>query len=310
MNSSIVKPLPLAQIDLDKRAQPRVSMNQDVVNEYARDIDEGAVFPPITVFYDGTQHWLADGFHRYQAHQQTGADTVMAEVREGTLKDAILHSVSANARHGLRRSNEDKRRAVRVMLEDDEWRMYSDTEIAARCRVSRPLVAALRKEETSHPAELQDRRIVKRGGKSYRMDLTKMRRTREETESGHRAEDPDRVVAFMGGGKSHAMKTENIGPNQEESPSISKPEPKPETPRAERVIGILLRICDDFSGLPTATTAARLIKDQQAPFIGKQASEVGTWFRHLAYLLDGGSIESRGQQGTDSPENQGLGCHD
>ena len=32
-----------------------------------------------------------------------------------------LHSVGANATHGLRRSNADKRRAVVLLLEDEEW---------------------------------------------------------------------------------------------------------------------------------------------------------------------------------------------
>jgi len=44
----------------------------------------------------------------------------------GTQRDAILHSVGANATHGLRRSNQDKRKAVVTLLEDNEWCQWSD----------------------------------------------------------------------------------------------------------------------------------------------------------------------------------------
>ena len=30
-------------------------------------MEEGAIFPPVTVFFDGEHFWLADGFHRVQA---------------------------------------------------------------------------------------------------------------------------------------------------------------------------------------------------------------------------------------------------
>jgi hypothetical protein len=98
-------------------------------------------------------------------------------VHEGGRRDAILFAVGANATHGLRRTNADKRRAVLTLLHDPEWRQWSDSEIAHKCRVSRPLVAEMRAERDAniaHPAELQDgKRIVKRGGKVYSMKLVK-----------------------------------------------------------------------------------------------------------------------------------------
>jgi hypothetical protein len=65
-------------------------------------------------------------------------------------------------------------------LEDAEWRRRSDTEIAALCQVSRPLVAEIRKElvgKSAHPAELQDEtRTVRRAGRTYSMSLNRIRR--------------------------------------------------------------------------------------------------------------------------------------
>jgi hypothetical protein len=56
--------------------------------------------------------------------------------RQFNRRDALLFSVGANAIHGHRRTNEDKRRAVDVLLNDPEWRVWNDSEIARRCGVS------------------------------------------------------------------------------------------------------------------------------------------------------------------------------
>lgn len=142
--------LRLTQIRLDGGTQPRSQIDQGLVAEYAEAMIDGADFPPVTVYHDGSSYWLADGFHRYQATEEAGRRWLSCEVRDGTLRDAILHSVGANATHGLRRSNEDKRRAVLTLLRDPEWQQWSDREIAKACDVSRFLVATLKQENTSH----------------------------------------------------------------------------------------------------------------------------------------------------------------
>lgn len=96
------------------------------------------------VFYDGKKHWLADGFHRFHAYQKAGREKVAADVRQGTRRDAILHSVGANETHGLRRTRDDKRRAVETLLNDAEWGKWTDREIARRCAVSPQTVANVR----------------------------------------------------------------------------------------------------------------------------------------------------------------------
>jgi hypothetical protein len=63
----------------------------------------GAMFPPVVVFFDGAEYWLADGFHRILAAKQLGLAEIAADVREGG---------RANVSHGLKRFNRDKRNAV------------------------------------------------------------------------------------------------------------------------------------------------------------------------------------------------------
>lgn len=137
----------LASISIDGGTQSRASVDQAVVADYADAMRNGSVFPPIVLFHDGKAYWLADGFHRYHALKATGAQRVIADVRQGTRRDAILFSVGANATHGLKRSDADKRIAVTTLLSDDVWSKWSDREIAKKCGVSHPFVAKVKSEQ-------------------------------------------------------------------------------------------------------------------------------------------------------------------
>src|SRR5262249_46889360 len=95
--------IPLSSIK-DGGAQIRVDLNLGTLNDYAEDMLNGAVFPPVVVYFDGTDHWLGDGFHRVEAARKIERETIDAEVRKGTARDAILHGISANSTHGLRRT--------------------------------------------------------------------------------------------------------------------------------------------------------------------------------------------------------------
>jgi hypothetical protein len=95
-----------------------------------------AGFPQATVFFDGAEYWLADGFHRIIAAKSLGLTEIGADVRAGTRRDAILYAVGANSAHGLKRTNRDKRNAAMTLLRDPEWAQWSNVEIGTRCNVS------------------------------------------------------------------------------------------------------------------------------------------------------------------------------
>lgn len=130
----------ISSLRTDGGTQPRAAIFQNVIDDYADAMQAGATFPPVVVYYDGTEYWLADGFHRHAAHRKIGHAEIAADIRQGTRRDAVLHSVGANASHGLRRTNEDKRRAVTTLLQDAEWAGWSNMEIARRCGVSHTFV--------------------------------------------------------------------------------------------------------------------------------------------------------------------------
>lgn len=139
-----VRQVKLELIRMDGGTQIRDHVSDDVVEDYSEKVLAGDDFPAVVVFDDGAEFWLGDGFHRTLAHKKAGKSMVLADVREGSKRDAILHALGANSNHGLRRNNADKRRAVMVMLEDSEWRTWTDRRIADACGVSHTFVSGLR----------------------------------------------------------------------------------------------------------------------------------------------------------------------
>lgn len=134
----------LSKIAFDEGTQARARLDDTTVAAYAELMTEGGTLPPVTVFFDGSAYWLADGYHRVFAHRKIGALKIDADVKTGGRRDAVLYAVGANATHGLPRTAADKRKAVATLLADDEWSQWSDREIARRCSVGPHLVAKVR----------------------------------------------------------------------------------------------------------------------------------------------------------------------
>lgn len=142
----MIKTLNVQAIRIDGGTQSRTELSQQTVAEYRDFISGGGELPAIIVFGDGSDYWLADGFHRYHAHRAALKTSIKADVRVGSQRDALLHALGANATHGLPRSNADKRRAVGIMLNDEEWSAHSDRMIADICCVSNAFVSGMRRE--------------------------------------------------------------------------------------------------------------------------------------------------------------------
>jgi len=107
--------------DLERETlQTRVALSADTVEDYADAMRGKAKFPPVTVFADAERDtlWLADGFHRVAAAEADGYKMVKADVRPGTFADALKFALGANANHGLRRSNADKRHTLEMAWEN------------------------------------------------------------------------------------------------------------------------------------------------------------------------------------------------
>jgi hypothetical protein len=141
--------LTLDKVRIDGGTQARASINAECVAEYAERIKAGDTFPDPVAFFDGAEHWLAEGFHRYHALRRLERKKADFDIRKGTLRDAILFAAAANSSHGLRRTSADKRKAVKMLLADPEWAGKSNRWIAEACCVSDMLVADVRDSTAS-----------------------------------------------------------------------------------------------------------------------------------------------------------------
>lgn len=187
-SESSIQSIAIAKIRMDGGTQPRSQLYDNVVAEYAEDIKQGDTFPPVILYYDGEEYWLADGFHRVRAFEAAGTKKVTAEVCLGTQRDAVLYAVGANAAHGLRRTNADKRRAVERLLRDNEWSKWSSREIARKCLVHHDTVSRIRKElepesvgfRHIEPGDLgmdmSSSRLAQRGNTTYSIETSNIGR--------------------------------------------------------------------------------------------------------------------------------------
>ncbi len=106
---------------IDGNTQSRLAINEDVVGDYADLIAASNgewPFPPIDVFHDVTDYFVADGFHRFLAARRSKRGSIPCRIHKGTAKDARIFGMTANDRHGLRMSQADKRACVGWLLDN------------------------------------------------------------------------------------------------------------------------------------------------------------------------------------------------
>lgn len=139
------------------------SIRYDAVKDYAEAMKAGIILPPPDVFPSGSRYYPADGVHRVLGAQKAGLETMIVRVHEGGHREAVLFAVSANATNGIRRTNADKRKAVTILLMDEEWKTWTDHRIAEHCGVSQPMVSSLKKELTENDFQFPSRRKCKNG---------------------------------------------------------------------------------------------------------------------------------------------------
>jgi hypothetical protein len=240
----------ISRIKTDGGTQPRVSTHQETVAEYREAYKAGIKMPPVTLFFDGTEYWLADGFHRFWAAKEAGLTEIYEEIHPGTLRDAILFSLSANAKHGLRRTNADKRKAIQTLLDDPEWRGWSNEKIAEVCAVSPHTVADAKKSHSAN-AELA-----------------------VNSHSANAELEP--VTYTTKHGTTATMRTANIGKLK---PAEPDPEPAPEEPPEPEYTPLdeamdTIRDLQDALALANAGDISEADRSQAADLIARLREEV------------------------------------
>jgi hypothetical protein len=169
--------LKIDQIRRDGATQPRAAIDFETVFDYMDAMVDGAEFPPVTVFYDGTDYWLADGFHRVKAREQGGFDEIACEVHQGTQQDAQWYSFAANKTNGLRRTNDDKQRAVKAALIHPQGVGLSDRQIGSHVGVDHKTVSGWREKLEGTGEIPQSDQRTGRDGRSMNVGGIRRRRT-------------------------------------------------------------------------------------------------------------------------------------
>ena len=160
----------LADIKSLPGIQPRQVIDTLTVTEYADAMRGGATFPPVAVFGPNPngKYILADGFHRVAAARHAELEDIETNVIAGGRAEAGWYALACNHKHGLRRSNADKRRGVFLALRHAEGSSMSNRAIAAYVGVSEGLVRIVRDEgENDGTFERRDDRVVGLDGQSY-----------------------------------------------------------------------------------------------------------------------------------------------
>ncbi|MCP4169958.1 MAG: ParB N-terminal domain-containing protein [Fuerstiella sp.] len=131
------KALSIDLLRIDADTQARVKINEDVVDDYAGVLENNSSkkwpLGELDVFHDGTDYFVADGFHRTLAAQRVKRASIPCRIHKGTAKDARVFGMTANDQHGLRMSRADKRSCVEWLL--DNGGKMKQAEIAEKAGV-------------------------------------------------------------------------------------------------------------------------------------------------------------------------------
>jgi len=186
-----VKTLNLLNIRIDGGTQARLQLNQDVVAEYAEKMREGEVFPPVTVFFDGSEYWLADGFHRYFATKSNAKTSIDCDVENGTQQEAKKYSWKANTRRGLRLNHDDYRNIILAMLQDIEAKEWSNRKIAEWVGVTHTTVNKIKNSLEADSSEPKEKKYINKHGKQSVMKTENIGKSKPKTIT------PDMTSALM-----------------------------------------------------------------------------------------------------------------
>jgi hypothetical protein len=165
--------------------QSRATIIYALINEYAIMRSEGIVFDPIEGVQDEEGHiYFWDGYHRGEAAKRVG-NQLRVKIRPGTQTDAEWLALSANQKHGQRRSMEDKQHVMRQALLHPYGLYMSDRALTRHCGVDRRLVVKVR-QEMKKVGEIpqETKRFIQRGRQTYEIAVIRAAKAEHHKVSG------------------------------------------------------------------------------------------------------------------------------
>jgi hypothetical protein len=264
-----IREVPLDDLVLDPTLNLRDRLDDFTVERYA---DSWERLPPITVFEVDDRLLIADGFHRHAAAVMMGKRAIAAEIRVGTMTDALDFVASVNLFHGLPLTRAERRRAVEVKLKlHPDW---SDRRMSQELAVSRELVLKIRKQliESRQIPNLPGR--VGADGKLY-------------TTAGLPKDENERLPRDnkQGGGEDDAAerhrRTMNGAAAPREDAGAGAPErAKGASPAAEAPP--FARDARDAAAAPIDASASTI--EEMLELMARQVNEVVTWTKAEGFI--------------------------
>jgi len=181
----------LEKITFDSKYQARKSVPEDAQTEYHQQAMQGpeSEWPfnaPVEIVEVAGVYYLTDGWQRCSACLKAERPKVFATIESGDLELVLMRACAANATHGVRRSDDDKRNAVRMALK--QWPKKPGSEIAEICKVSPGLVSKIRKEDFPHQST-----VTRKDGSEQAASIQRQvsRETSEPAKEAERIAEPD-----------------------------------------------------------------------------------------------------------------------
>jgi hypothetical protein len=159
--------------------------------------------------------WLADGFHRWHAHKALRVGDIEANIYDGSRRDALLYSLSANASHGLQRKQGDYKRAYEIACRNKLVDPADAEAVATLLRCTGRWGEILTHDTRNAAKAARDATIVagKEAGKT-------VRQIAKETGAS--------IGTVYGVQKANTSENEHSDPDEDDTPTQPSPTPRPE----------------------------------------------------------------------------------
>ncbi len=116
----------MASIIRDATFQVRTRLDEGLVRKYARELSNGAVFPPILLASIDGKLFLIDGFHRHSAYHTLGSREIPAIIEPMNRREALCKAAITNLTHGKPLNAIERRAAFRKFIRGGGYRHSKD----------------------------------------------------------------------------------------------------------------------------------------------------------------------------------------
>lgn len=297
--------VPLSEISFDVSLQTRVADDLATIERYCEGLARGVIYPAIEVFRplpgEGEKLFIGDGRHRGLAHAMQKLPDILAIVREGGRLAALRVAFRANEGHGLRRTNADRHKTIRMYLLESDWYKHSPNMVAEACDVDRKTVSVVRAQLIAEGKIPEVTEYVGADDKVYPVKRPRWEIPRSEaTAPKIRGPQPD-LFGQAAATQEEAGEEGDTLPARGEQPKLSAP--KCDDPSCDRKTWGLSGFCEDHAPPSKETEKQEVTPEKKEPTSKEERSawsaqqEANRIERHAKIAAEAKAAQKEGQLG-------------